>query len=61
MGYQSGGCVWSCNVEDHLEVIKYLYSEGLKATQWGINWAAKNNHLEVVKYLRSVTLYKQMG
>jgi hypothetical protein len=37
MGYRSGGCVWSCNVEDHLEVVKYLYKQGVKASEEGIN------------------------
>jgi hypothetical protein len=33
------------NVEDHLEVVKYLYSKGVKDSKEGINLAAENGRL----------------
>jgi hypothetical protein len=40
----------------HLEVVKYLYKQGIEATEYGIDYAVRYGHLEVVKYLYSKKL-----
>jgi hypothetical protein len=29
----------------HLEIVKYLYSQGVKASEWVVNWAAMNGRV----------------
>ncbi len=54
---KDNGINYACNIIDpaarygHVEVVKYLYTKGLKCIQQRIDMAAKKGHIEVVKYL----------
>jgi hypothetical protein len=52
---------WSCNVEDHLEVVKYIYNKGLKFHNSSVTFTAKRGHLEVIKHLYDMGVVANKG
>ncbi len=48
--YTQGGINMAAG-NGYVEIVKYLYQQGLKCNQDGINWAAGNGYVEMIKYL----------